>query len=138
MSWKFLMVITMTCIASALFFQPLWGWDVLGYLAASLELQDCDPNMISELSYTALQSVTEGAEFEILCDGNIPFRREVATNPEILPRLIPFYRGRYLYVWTIAGLSALGMNPARACILISALSFWTIGLLIFSQIFNEK
>lgn len=109
---------------------PRWQWDVLAYVGCALESRARDPVHLAEWTYAEVRAAVGDECFAELREG-LPYRREVAGDPESFRQQLGFYRGRVLFVGAMRALGALGVAPAKAAVAVSALAAVLCALLLF-------
>ena len=98
-----------------------YDWDLVAYGGCALELEG---KAVEELHAEAFAALEEGAPavvVEQLTTGS-PYREAVASDAEAFAAQLPFYRGRVLYVGSLALLARLGLELVGAAYLVSTLS----------------
>lgn len=107
---------------------PVWNFDVVGYVAASLALSQADSTLVHSDTFGSIAEAAPVRAFTALTEGS-DYRRALRRTPAALSTQIPFYQCKFGYVAMTALLHRLGMNAARATYLISAVSYVALGVL---------
>lgn len=104
--------------------RPSYNWDIIGYLASAQDVGGISDAQLSRRTYGELRARVPARKFAELVHGvagtDSVYRRTVFRDPGSLVQQIPFYAIKWLYVVSIRGLAALGMNAVRASYVISA------------------
>jgi hypothetical protein len=109
---------------------PYYDWDLVAYVGSAISLQEHDASAIQAKAYEALQRELPEDDYQDIASGS-DFRRDVAHNPDHFHQQLRFYQIRPLYIWTTAGLHAIGIPYVATTRLISGAAFILIGVLLF-------
>jgi len=88
---------------------PLYVWDMLGYVAAVHQLNGVDTSQLHHYVFSELKANTTSAVFQELTSGT-PYRLTMSKDPEAFIQQIPFYNIRVLFVLLIDAMSKLGLG----------------------------
>ena len=120
-------LLSLTLIA---YFVPYYDWDLVAYTGAAIALHEKEDRVIQTEAYTALREELPEDDYQDIASGS-DFRRDVAANPDHFKQQLRFYQIRPLYIRFLALLHDLGVGYVQATRLISSLSFFGLGLLLF-------
>lgn len=97
----------------------LYTWDLVGYTGAVLSWTQDDPLILHRQTFEALSLSVPGPAYQSLVTGG--YAEAMALNPQDFASQLDMYRIKPLYVALIAGLTAVGMSPVAAGLLLSVL-----------------
>jgi hypothetical protein len=103
----------------------------VAYTGAAIALREGDKTRICSDAYAALQRELPEADYRDIARGS-SFRRDVAANADHFFQQLRFYQIRPLYIRTLALLHSAGVPYVQATLVISAASFFLLGLLLFA------
>lgn len=101
---------------------PRYHWDVLGYAGVVLSYESRDPAVIHGGAYGALREVAPAPAVDALTTG-LPYRAEMARNPDAFVEQLSFYRMRVVFSSLVYLLYKAGVNVVQAASAVSALSY---------------
>ena len=108
---------------------PEYNWDMIPYTAAVVSFDTHDPAAIHAETYRLVRAEVPPARMaELVGD---PYKRGVADSPTALMQQLPFYRIRPAYILALRGLTLLGINAARATVLLSVFGYVALCMLIW-------
>jgi len=107
---------------------PSYDWDMLGYSAAAVSLENADVNYVHGYVYGELKEYVTEEQFKILTEG--VYRGVMLDDADAFNQQIPFYKIRILVVLLIFTLVKCGVNIFQAIHIISAV-FTCTGILFF-------
>src|ERR1039457_5511304 len=81
--------------------KPEYNWDMLPYIALSLDVNPIDVKAVQILPYVIAYSELPQKKYEALIDSTNEYRYVTATDPVVFQHELGFYRTRPLYVWLI-------------------------------------
>lgn len=113
--------------------RPVYLWDVVPYTAAVISIDESDSAKVHRKTFDALRDSVPAETFQKLTRRG-PVVERVYSDPDALAQQLPFYRIRPLYIWASYILHRLGINPARATVVVSSLSVFAIGVITFAWI----
>jgi len=113
-------------------------WDLLAYVGCAEELRGGSPAEVHGAAYASLDSLASVEDAARLCGGPDSgldvrvqrYRQGVADDPAAFSAQLPFYRGRVLFVGTLALAAASGTNVMHAAFLIALLSGLAFALVV--------
>jgi len=113
-------------------------WDLLAYVGCAEELRGGSPEDVYAAAYGSLDgfaSVEDAARLRGGPDSGLDvrvqrYRQGVADDPAAFSAQLPFYRGRVLFVSTLALAAALGANAMNTASLIALLSGLALALVL--------
>lgn len=134
--WHFAMVSLLCLLVGFSALNPKSSWDVLGYVGSALQVAEVE-NIHGE-TY-ALVSQALGQEFIPLTldnpqDRASTYRSTMSQNPEAFEQQLPYYLIRPLYVSVLAAGYQLGFNPVDIMLVLSVISGFLIGLLVYRRL----
>lgn len=109
---------------------PLFTWDIVPYVAATLSAQISEPSALHDATYQILQSSLSETQFSSLVSG--PYAADLWKNSDHFSTQLNMYYVKPLYVAVLRAISGVGVNPITAVMGISLIS----GLLICSLMFQ--
>ena len=115
---------------------PDYDLDMLGYMGNALLMQETDPGRIHENVYTEVaEHVPAGPRQHLLglagrADQD-DSRKDRAANAYHFAEFLPCFAIRPLYNQTVYVLSKSGIGLVRAVVLISTVSYFSLGLLVY-------
>jgi hypothetical protein len=113
------------------YFKPDYNWDVLPYMALSMEPSSPDFKAVHSEVYRLVKAELPKHKYDALVDSSSAYRRITAADPVVFQNELGFYRTRPLYVWMIRLFHWVGFPLTKATILPSILAFFVIGLLLY-------
>ena len=93
-------------------------------------MHEHDPGAVRLQAYSALQNELPSDDYQDIASGSL-FRRDVAASSDHFSQQLRFYKIRPLYIRAVAILHAARIGYVQATSLISAASFFLLGLLLF-------
>jgi len=130
-SWaRFTFAILLAALALLAYLVPYYDWDLVAYVGAGIALHEHNPKAIQSEAYAALRDVLPQYDYRDIAEGSA-FRRDVAGNADHFSQQLRFYNIRPLYIRSLALLHGFGLGWVQATRLISALSFFLLGLVLF-------
>jgi hypothetical protein len=108
---------------------PLFTWDLVPYVAATLSAQVNDPSALHTETYQLLQTTLSNAQFNGLVAG--PYASDLWQNSEHFTSQLTMYYVKPLYVAVLQGAALLGANPVTAIMGLSLGSGLLICILMF-------
>lgn len=122
-----LLILAVTLIAYLL---PYYDWDLAAYVGSAIALNQRDSKLVQQQAYAALRTELPEDDYTDIASGS-DFRRDVAHNADHFCQQLRFYQIRPLYLWTLAGLHAIGIGFVHATRIISAIAFSSMAVLLF-------
>jgi len=110
--------------------EPLWNWDVLGYMALALEWELDDPVEVHRETYAAARRELEPSVFDDLTSPDVEVRAARFRDPAAFTEHIAFYRARVLPTLLMSLLHRAGAPLSSAVWWLSLASFALTGVLI--------
>jgi hypothetical protein len=134
-----LYVVVLTCLSLRLYVRPLYDIDMLGYIGNALLEEQTDPVRIHQRVYrevaTQLPAIVQqhftGQEAGAPESQNAS-RKDRASNAYHFAEFLPFFAIRPVYNQLLWLLSKSGMSLIRASVLVSVVSYFLLGLLVFA------
>ncbi len=108
---------------------PVHNWDMLGYMALSLEWGVGDPVEVHRRTYEAARAELPPEVFQDLVASGV--RRERFEDPAAFHEHLPFYRARVLYTGLVALVHAAGVPLVQATHGVSLGAFALLAILMF-------
>lgn len=110
--------------------RPFLNFDMVDYVALTLEWVEPDPVVVHRRTYEILRAELPPAVFENFTTGDTPtpggpFRERIARDWESFHENLGYHRGRYLYTLAVLGVHALGV-PLTAATAWPNLVFWPL------------
>lgn len=132
-------VIVLATALGVLFYamnNPVQNWDILGYAASVISLENSDPAFIHASVYQQFETYADIANFKRLTE-NHSYRETMFQDAAAFYQQIPFYKIRILLIVLIAGLVELGFNIFVAAHFLSAV-FTSLAVLVFYYAFRKR
>lgn len=131
MRYSFVAYLIIVVLAAAYIARhPEFNWDMIPYTAAVVSTDTSDPAAIHAKTYELVrQEVPPDRMNELV---STDYRHAVAESPRALMQQLPFYRIRPAYLLTLRAVAALGVNPARATIMVSVFAYVGLCLIIWA------
>lgn len=126
-----------------LYQKPIYSMDLIQYMGNALLMEERDPVRIHQRVYAEVLRSVPPIEREYLL-GHVEgqtkdyaeSRRERTTNPYRFAQFLPLFAIRPLYNQTLWLLSKTGMGLVRSGIVISVVSYFSFGILLFIWLGN--
>jgi len=124
-----------------LYRNPIYSMDAVQYMGNALLMEDTDIVRVHDRVYAELRRSVPAAALRGLL-GQEPTspadqnksRQERARNPQIFAEFLPLFAIRPLYNQTLWLISRTGFGLVRSAILISVISYFAIGVILFAWI----
>ncbi len=132
--------ISTVILASLLFFafcftSPDQNWDMLGYSASAISLENNNPEFIHQFVYGELQNYgTESKRAKLLSGSN--YAATMHSDAEAFYQQIPYYKIRIIFVGLIYLIVSFGVNVFTAGHAIAAAAA-SLGLLVYFYGFKD-
>lgn len=101
---------------------PAYNWDLLGYVASALSLEETDQTRIHERTYRVVETSIPPDAFRAIVSKDDPYRSKMQTDPQAFSRQIYVYRLKPLYGFLMYLLNKTGIPLVVASVFISAVS----------------
>jgi hypothetical protein len=134
----FLYFIIILLLSIAFYFKPDYNWDILPYMALSLDINPIDVNAGQILPYAIAQGELPPKKYAALIDSSSAYRYAAATDPLVFQHELGFYRTRPLYVWLITCFHKAGVSFTKATVLPSVLSYFLFGMMLLFWVSGTK
>lgn len=110
--------------------RPFLNFDLVDYVALTLEWIEPDPVVVHRRTYEVLRAELPPELFARFTSGGTPtpagpFRERIARDWESFHENLGYHRGRYLYTLAVLGVHALGV-PLTAATAWPNLIFWSL------------
>ncbi|MFZ4931446.1 hypothetical protein [Chryseobacterium sp. Mn2064] len=122
----------------------IYDWDMPGYLGSIFTSEFPDsPDKVRILTYTSIQKEAPADHYADIIGKkpqDIP-RQYFEKNTQAFTEQLPYYQIKIGYILTITALYKMGITPPMSVLLISLISYFLSGLLIFytvKTIFQKK
>ncbi len=123
----------------ALFFyaikSPSEDWDMLGYVASAISLENPDIDYIHQYVYDEFKTYATTEDFKNLTIED-PYRNSMFSDADAFNQQIPYYKIRIIFILLILALTKIGINVYLACHIISA-GLTCSGFLAFYYAFQK-
>jgi len=120
---------------------PLYTYDSLQYMGNALLMEETDPVKLHQRVYAEIDKLPKsirdhmrGEEKTLPAAANLLSVRDRAANPYHFAEFLPLFSIRPLYNITLYLLAKTGMGLLRAGVVISAASYFLLGILLFRWI----
>ncbi|MGH7467548.1 MAG: hypothetical protein ACRENP_06130 [Longimicrobiales bacterium] len=120
---------------NVLWAKPDHNWDMLPYVAVAYQFAGESPAQAHARTFALVQQKLAASEHRQLTEGN-DYRTAVARDPAAFNQQLPGYRVKVVYPWLIRQLTRFGLDPIRASVLISRLSYLAVGLVVLLWLFS--
>ena len=111
------------------------NWDMLGYAASAVSLEDKEPVYIHDYVYRELRHYASDEDFGKLTSGD-RYRETMLKDPDAFIQQLPYYKIRIIFVGLIFILMSLGVNVFVAGHIISAAAA-ALGFIIFFYAYKK-
>lgn len=105
---------------------PHYNWDVLGYAGVARTFLGADPAAAHRLVYDDARRILPEERYRLVTEGDA-YRRQTASDPEAFRQQLPLYAVKPAYPAGMALLTAAGMDPIGASVLISRIGYVAVG-----------
>ena len=127
-------------LSSLLFFafciySPDQNWDMLGYSASAISLENNDPEFIHNYIYSELESYASDSELTKLTAGN-DYAVAMHQDANAFYQQIPYYKIRIVFVGLTYMLTKIGINIFSAAHMITAAA-GSLGLMLFFYAYRK-
>jgi hypothetical protein len=136
--WSFpVYVLLLAALSVHLYRHPGYEMDSINYMGNALLMEETDPAKIHQRVYAEVSRMPPGTreDFEGNRVGASPdqnsSRHERAVNAYRAAEFFPLFAIRPLYVQTLYYVSKSGLGLTRASVVISVISYFLLGLLVF-------
>ncbi len=109
--------------------RPLYTWDVVPYVATTFAAEADNPAALHGATYDLLRGSLDAAQFQALVGGEYP--AAMRASPENFASQLNMYRIKPLYVLTLRGMAATGVNPVAGIIWLSLASSLVFCAILF-------
>lgn len=114
---------------------PRQNWDMLGYAASVVAIENTDENYIHKYVYQQFKAYATAEEFEELTEKS-SYRKTMSHNADAFNQQIPYYKIRIITVLLIFALVKLGINIFVAFHLLTA-ALTCLGILVFYYAYRK-
>lgn len=114
---------------------PIHNWDVLGYAASAVSIENNDVSYIHDYVYKNLRQYASEKDFKFLTE-NHDYRETMFSDADAFYQQIPFYKIRIVFVLLTLALVKMGTNIFVASHLLAA-TFTCAGLLVFYYAYRK-
>lgn len=134
--WCIPFVIVLIGLSIFAWMKPSVGWDVFGYTGSALTL--LGESQVHEKTF-AMAAKDFPDDYKALTTDDphgreSTYRSTMAADATAFAQQLPYYQIRPAYVALLAGAYALSFSPMKAMILISVLSSFGLGLLVYRRL----
>lgn len=119
-------------VAAFAFLRPYYNYDLLAYVALAIDIEEADDRVIQYQAYDEIRSAAPEKIYAEFVNPLHPARAERFRNVDSFSQWIDLYRVRPAYIFTIYGISKLGVPVVTSSILVSVLSSIAFCLILFS------
>ena len=111
--------------------RPIYNWDALAYLAASMRDSFDSASQIHNYAYSVLRDAAPPKEFAELTQADA-YRVRQFTDPEAFVSMLGMYEVKWLYIWLMKALIPIvgplgapeAINNAALIILVGSIGLW--------------
>jgi hypothetical protein len=111
--------------------KPYYNWDMLGYMAAIISIDNNDCQYVHTTVYKSAALQVPPEPYNLLIDTTHRFKKTVTYNPETFCQVLPFVFAKPLYVFTSYLFFKCGIPIVKATILPCTISYLLICLLLY-------
>jgi hypothetical protein len=117
-------------VAIFIFKHPAYNFDMLGYMALVVRIDNPDLNKVHDITYEKAKEQVPGEEYQKLTEA-LPFRKKMANDPLQFEKILPIYSVKPLYVGLCWLSYRWGFSLVTSTVIPSVLSYLIIGLFLF-------
>ncbi|MCC6215348.1 MAG: hypothetical protein IT376_10795 [Polyangiaceae bacterium] len=110
---------------------PFWSWDVLPYVAISLEGRAASPGDLHARTYSAVRADVPQRTYKDFTEG-AAFRRDVARDADAFTGTLGMYRQRVGYALAIRAAGLAGAAPAEAVVWVSRVAWVLLATALYA------
>lgn len=107
--------------------RPLYNWDLLGYVGASLRSGGASAEEVHRRAFSLVREKVSAEKFTLMTDGN-SYRRTVASDPTAFDQQLPYYTSKPAYVLLMRLGTAAGLHPVEASVVLSRIAYLILGM----------
>ncbi|HLK28512.1 MAG TPA: hypothetical protein VKT28_08025 [Puia sp.] len=112
--------------------RPAYNWDMLGYMALTLKIENPDINSVHNNTYSiAEREVPNWTYYHTLADSSNAFRKRMKENPASFNNQLAFYIIKPLYISFVYLFYKSGFSLSSSTVIPSVISFILISILLF-------
>jgi hypothetical protein len=111
--------------------KPSYNWDMLGYMAAIVSIDNNDCNYIHSTVYQNAAKQVPAEPYSLLIDTSHRFKKTVTYYPETFCKVLPFVFAKPLYIYTSYLFYCCGIPIVISTILPNTISYILICLLLY-------
>src|SRR5476651_346587 len=109
--------------------RPHYNWDMLAYMALTIQQDHKSVDQIHQLTYQAAKENIPAIDYEHLVGGE--YRKNISENPAAFFNTLPFYAVKPLYIEMVSLFHKAGFSLPMATVLPSIVCYFLIGVLLF-------
>ncbi len=109
---------------------PFYNWDVLPYVAIAKSYSLGSMADVHRETYALAESRVPPNIYRRLLLDDPPYRLALARDPDLFAQVLPFYRVKPLYPFLLHVLDRAGVDPVRAGVAVSQLSYLAIAVVL--------
>jgi hypothetical protein len=111
--------------------KPSYDWDMLGYMAAIISIDNNDCHYVYATMYKSAALQVPAEPYKLLIDTTHRFKKTVTYNPETFCKVLPFVFAKPLYIYTSYLFYKCGIPIVKSTILPCTISYLLICLLLY-------
>lgn len=124
-------LIFLISVAFTAYLKPAYNWDMLGYMACAVSLDEFNIDSIHAITYATAKAELPAKDYLLLIDPGNSYRDRNYADANYFANQLPLYRIKPLYIFIIYLFYKTGISLTVATILPSLLGYICIGLILF-------
>lgn len=129
---KIIFPLVMAGLAFAAFQKPYYNWDMLGYMAAVVSIENSDADSVHEMVYASAAADLPSKNYSQLIDGENEYRTKNLNDAVYFQEQQVLYLIKPLYILLVYIFYKAGFTLTASTVLPAVLSYFCMGLLLFS------
>jgi hypothetical protein len=121
------------CISLVAFYsikKPEYNWDMLGYMALVLRMENKNIDEIHRMTYENARENIPAESYQRLTDSSNAYRKKMKEHATEFYQQLPFYIVKPLYIVSVYLFYKAGVSLPRSTVLPSVLSYFVIGIFL--------
>lgn len=119
-----------------IFRNPWVDWDIVSYIWNVKYVENKNIEEIHKDTYKELREYLDEKRYDIIKWAN-QYRKDVFKEPEAFYDIMPFYNIKFIYIYSIYGLSQLGLSIIHSILAVSIISYLVFSSILFFIFWRE-